>query len=462
VGSCAIPTLFDLEPVKADALRLLEVLCRQPSVSAEGRALEETAELVEKLLAETGFETRQIRAEEGPPAVYGERLGRTEYTLLLYNHYDVQPADDVELWTSPPFEPTIRDGKLFARGASDNKGELAVRLAVIRALLDERGELPITIRWIVEGEEEVLSPNFDEIVRRNADALRSDGCLWEGGPARLTDGRHMIALGFKGALALRLDVRLLKGDVHSALAAVAPSAAWRLIQALSALRDDTGRVRIPGFYDAVVEPTQAELRAIADESEAVWTDIRESVGIASFVDDLDGASLRARAAFGPTCNVAGIKAGYSGPGMKTVLPAEASAWLDLRLVPEQHPDEVLALLRAHLENEGFEDVPVTVLGSAEPAGTAIDHPFVHRVSEIAEEVTGRPPSVTVRTGGTLPIIASIQRHLGVPGLAAPDNPFYFGQGTHGPNEHIRLDDLEPAIRFTYALFDGLGTDQPAR
>jgi acetylornithine deacetylase/succinyl-diaminopimelate desuccinylase-like protein len=337
-----------------------------------------------------------------------------------------------------------------------------VRLAVIRALLEERGELPIGVRWIVEGEEEVLSPNFDEIVRRNADALRSDGCLWEGGPARLSDGRHMITLGFKGSLALRLDVRLLERDVHSAMAAVAPSAAWRLVQVLAALRDDAGRVRIPGFYDAVAEPTQIERQTIAEESQGIWTDIRESLGIARFLDDLEGVALRERSAFGPTCNVAGIKTGYSGPGMKTVLPAEASAWLDLRLVPDQDPDQVLALLHAHLESEGFEDVDVTVLGSAEPAGTPIDHPFVQRVTEIAVGVTGRPPSITVRTGSTLPIIASIQRHLGVPGLAAPDNPFYFGQGTHAPNEHIRLDDLEPAIRFTYALFDGLGTEQPAR
>jgi len=456
VESCSISAPPDFERVKGDALRLLEILCRQPSVSAEDRELEETAILVEKMLAESGFETRQLRASEGPPAVYGVQSGRNDFTLLLYNHYDVQPAEDVELWDSSPFEPTIRDGKLFARGTSDNKGELAVRLAVIRALREKRGELPIGVRWIVEGEEEVLSPHFDEIVRSNAEALRADACLWEGGPARLSNGRHQITLGFKGSLALRLDVRSLKRDVHSAVAAVAPSAAWRLVNALSTLRDEGGRVRIPGFYDAMVEPTEAERRAIADESEEVWRDIRESLGLERFIDDLTGVALRERSAFGPTCNIAGIKAGYSGPGMKTVLPADASAWLDLRLVPDQHPDQVLALLRAHLENEGFDDVDVTVLGSAEPAGTPVDHPFVRRVSGIAEELTGRPASITVRTGSTLPIIASIQRHLGIPGLAPPDNPFYFGQGTHAPNEHIRLEDLEPAIRFTFALFDGLG------
>jgi hypothetical protein len=137
VKSCSISPPLDFERVKGDALRLLEILCRQPSVSAEGRELEETAILVEKMLAESGFETRQLRAGEGPPAVYGAQSGRTDFTLLLYNHYDVQPAEDVELWDSPPFEPTIRDGKLFARGTSDNKGELAVRVAVIRAMRDQ-------------------------------------------------------------------------------------------------------------------------------------------------------------------------------------------------------------------------------------------------------------------------------------------------------------------------------------
>jgi acetylornithine deacetylase/succinyl-diaminopimelate desuccinylase-like protein len=437
----------------------LELLCRSPSVSAERRALEETAALIEELLAESGFETREMRVDEGPPAVYGVQHGSGEYTVLLYNHYDVQPAEELELWDSPPFEPTIRGGKVFARGAADNKGELAVRLAVIRSLVEEQGELPIGIRWIVEGEEEVLSPHFDEIVRRNVEALRADACLWEGAPALLGDGRPAVALGFKGSLAVRLDIRLLGQDSHSANAAIAPSAAWRLVEALSTLRDERGRVRIAGFYDDVAAPTDVERRAIADESDAPLREIRESLDLEEFLDGLTGPSLRERWAFGPTCNIAGIKTGYSGPAMKSVLPAEASAWLDLRLVPDQRPEEVFTLLRAHLDDKGFHDVDVTILGSAEPAGTPIDHPFVQRVTEIAEQVAGQPASITVRSAASLPIIASLQRHLGVPGLSAPDNPFYFGSGAHAPNEHVRLDDIEAAARFTHALFEGLG-DMP--
>jgi acetylornithine deacetylase/succinyl-diaminopimelate desuccinylase-like protein len=451
-------TALDVQQVEADALRLLDLLCREPSVSAEGRALDATATLVEELLVGAGFDTKQVRANGGPAAVIGEQRGRSDYTLLLYNHYDVQPADPLELWESPPFEPTIRDGKLYARGTSDNKGELAVRLAVIRALREHHDELPISIRWIVEGEEEVLSPHFDEIVRENADALRADACFWEGGPARLGDGRPSVGLGFKGALAVRLDVRLLETDAHSALAAIAPSAAWRLVQALASVRDRDGHVRLPGFYDPVRPPTEAERAALADQSDAVEQEFRELLGIDEFIDGLTGVDLRERAAFAPTANIAGIHSGYSGPGTKTVLPATASAWLDFRLVPDQRPADVLELLRAHLAREGFDDVEVIVFGTAEPAGTPIEHPFVRRIVDIAGDVAGQPASVTPRVAGTLPIIASLQRHLDVPGLAAPDNPFYFGARAHAPNEHIRLEDVGHAVRFFVAALNRLAED----
>jgi acetylornithine deacetylase/succinyl-diaminopimelate desuccinylase-like protein len=447
----------DYARLEDDALRILDALCRQPSVSAEGRALDETAALVDEFLIDAGFETRRLRVDGSPTAVCGEQHGRSDYTLLLYNHYDVQPVDPLDRWDSPPFEPTMRDGKLFARGTADNKGELAVRLAVVRALREQVDELPIRIRWIIEGEEEVLSPHFDEIVRVNADLLRADGCLWEGAPARLGDGRPCIGLGFKGGLAVRLDVRVMDGDAHSALAAVAPSATWRLIHALASLRDREGRVLIPGFYDGVRRPTEAEHKAIAEQGDAMEEQARTTHGIRASLDNVTGAAYRERISFAPTANVAGIHGGYDGPGMKTILVAEASAWVDFRLVPDQHPDRILELLRDHLEREGFGDVEVSVLGTSEAAGTPIEHPFVQRVIRVAEETSGQPASVVPRIGGSLPIIASLDRHLGVPGLSAPDNPFSFGSLVHAPNEHIHLDDLRDAIRFTYALLRDLGS-----
>ena len=442
--------------METDALELLEALCREPSVSAEGSALESTADLVAALLDQAGFETKLLRVDGSPPAVYGEQRGRSDYTLLLYNHYDVQPVDPIDLWESPPFEPTVQDGKLFARGAADNKGEIAVRLAAFKALRERHGELPITIRWIIEGEEEVLSPHFDEIVRTNAGLLRADASLWEGAAARLSDGRPALVLGFKGALAVRLDVRILKSDVHSGSAATVPSAAWRLVQALTSLRGPDGRIRLPGYYDPVRSPTHAERRAIEEQGDAMEKDMLELLGIDEFLDGLTGAPLRERGSFSPTANIAGIKTGYSGPGMKTVLPAEASAWMDFRLVPDQRADDVLAALKAHFGEGGFDDVEVTVLGSAEAAGTSIEHPFVQEVARVAEEVTGEPPSIIPRVGGTLPIVFTFQQHLNVPGVAAPGNPIYAGSRAHAPNENVQLEDIAAATRFTYALIEALG------
>jgi acetylornithine deacetylase/succinyl-diaminopimelate desuccinylase-like protein len=441
----------DYDRMADDALRILDLLCREPSVSAEDRALDQTAELVEELLTGSGFETRQLRVDGSAPAVYGEQHGRTDFTLLLYNHYDVQPVDPLDLWDSPPFEPTQRDGKLFARGTSDNKGELAVRLAAVRALREEAGELPIRIRWIVEGEEEIGSTHFDAIVRGNLELLRADGALWEGGSARLPDGRPDIALGFKGALGVRLDVKTLATDAHSSLEAVAPSAAWRLVHALASLRDRQGTVRIPGFYDKVAAATDEEREAIAAASFSDEDEIREMLGLEQFVDGLTGAALWERASFRPTSNLAGLNSGYSGPGFKTVLPAAASAWIDFRLVPGQRPGEIFELLRAHLDHEGFDDIELTPIVTAMPAKTPLGDPFVRRVVAVAEAVSGKRASIVPIGPPTLPIVASLNEHLAVPGLAAPDNPTYAGSRPHAPNEHIRLEDVEPALRFTYTL-----------
>jgi acetylornithine deacetylase/succinyl-diaminopimelate desuccinylase-like protein len=442
-----------LEAVERDAVQTLELLCRQPSVSAEERALPETADLVEELLRGAGFETRQIVVDGGPPAVYGEQPGRSPYTLLLYNHYDVQPAEPLHLWESPPFEPTIRDGKLFARGAADNKGELAVRLAVLREL-HESGGLPVGIRWIVEGEEEVGSPHFEELAREHAELLRADACLWEGSIAR-SDGRPSIGLGCKGVLFVRLDVRLLASDAHSGLAAIIPSAAWRLVETLSVIRAPDGRVRIPGFYDSVRPPSEEERRAIAEQGSAAEDDLRTAFGLDQFLDGIEGPVLRERVSFSPTCNIAGLETGYTGPGMKTVLPADATARMDFRLVPDQRPADVLQQLRAHLDAEGYGDVAVTPLGSAEPVLTPIDHPFVRRVAAVAERAQGKPVSMTPVGPGTLPLLSSLRDHVGVPGLAAPDNPTYIGCRAHAPNEHIRLQDVTRAIRFARALLEDL-------
>jgi acetylornithine deacetylase/succinyl-diaminopimelate desuccinylase-like protein len=440
-----------------DVQEMLCRLCRQPSIAAQNVGLREMADLVEGLLDEAGFATRQLTVPDAPPLVYGEQAGSSSFTLLLYNHYDVQPADPLAEWMSPPFEPAVRAGKLYARGVSDNKGEIAARLAAVRALRAGAGKLPITLRWVIEGEEEVGSPHFAALAEQYAERLQADACLWEGAGFDPED-RPQITLGTKGLLYVQYEVRGTGRDAHSGAAPILPSAAWRLVQALGSLRAPDSTVRIPGFYDAVRPPTQAQLDALADQTD-VEAEMRETYQVDEFVDSLTGLALREREAFSPTCNIAGLLSGYTGEGVKTVLPAQAMAKMDFRLVPDQDPDDLLHKLRSHLAAQGFDDVHVRQLGAAEPVVTPIEHPFVQRVIRIAECFAAKPASVQPIAGGTLPLLGALRRFVGVPGLMAPGNPAYWGSGAHGPNEHIRLSDLRRAVRFNCALLLGLGDDQ---
>ncbi len=437
-----------------EAQKILEQLCSQPSVAAQNLGMSEMADTVEALLSAAGFRTQRLYAEDAPTAIYGELRGSGPYTLLLYNHYDVQPAEPLDLWISPPYEPTVRDGNFYARGAADNKGEIAARLAAIRALRATYGELPITIRWIIEGEEEVGSPHFEAIAEKYASLLRADGCLWEGSGFDET-GRPILALGTKGLLYVQLDVQGTGVDAHSGSAPILPSAAWRLVQALATLRTPEGQVRIPGFYDAVKPLTEAQRAAIANQSD-MDDYMKHAFQVEQFVDGLSGAALRERAAITPTCNIAGLLSGYTGHGTKTVLPAKAMAKIDFRLVPDQDPADIAAKLRAYLDAQGYNDIHITVFGSAEPVVTPIEDPLVQRITAIAEAFAGKPVSIAPIIGGTLPLLGALRRHVGVPGLSAPGNTSYWGAGAHSPNEHIRLADLQRAVRYNCYMFQALG------
>lgn len=448
-----IPAIPYLDEHPGEAQALLEQLCRQPSIAAQRLGISEMSHMVEALLRENGFRTQFLTVPDTPPVVYGELRGRSPFTLLLYNHYDVQPPEPLELWQSPPFEPTVRDGKLYARGVADNKAEIAARLAAIRALRATYGELPITLRWIIEGEEEVGSPHFAQVAEKYAELMRADACLWEGAQFD-EEGRPCLSLGTKGLLYIQLDVQGTGVDVHSGRAPILPSAAWRLVQALATLRTPEGRVRIPGFYDAVRPPTQEQLDALADQTD-MTEQSKDLYQVERFVDNLSGVALRERAAFDPTCNIAGLHSGYTGDGVKTVLPAHAMAKIDFRLVPDQDPHDILAKLRSHLQANGYDDINVTVFGAAEPVVTPMNAPIVQRIITIAQNFAQKPPSIAPIVGGTLPLLGALRRYVGVPGLSAPGNATYWGSGAHAPNEHIRLSDLERAVRYNCYMFQAL-------
>ena len=436
------------------ALQLLERLCRQPSVSAEGLGLEEMAQLTATVMQEYGLRAELLPTDGGPPLVYGEISGRSPHTVLLYNHYDVQPTDPLDEWTSPPFEPTRREGSLFARGASDNKGDLAVRLEAIAALRDVTGELPISIKFIVDGEEESGSPHFPAAVRANKEKLAADVCLSEGSGLG-TDGTPSIILGVKGLLYVELSAHGGQVDSHSAYAGVVPNPSWRMIGALASLKDADGRVAIEGFYESVRPLTSREKAVLAEMPDRTDA-MREALGLEHFLDDLKGYAWHERVCGSPTCNICGLDAGYTGPGLKTVLPAKARAKIDFRLVPDQAPQEVLAQLRAHLDRHGYTDIAIEPIAANErPVRTPVDDPWVQIAADATKEYYGVPPSIVINTAGTAPMDALVDEIT--PSLFfAPGGAGYAGSRVHAPDEHIRAPDLVEGIKVTAFLLKRFG------
>lgn len=434
---------------------LITEYCRLESVAAQNRMMKETADWVEALLQETGFETQQLEVEGSPNCVYGTLPGKSDFTLLLYNHYDVQPEAPIELWESPPFQVTEKEGKLVARGISDNKAEFISRICAIRSILAAQGEFPITLKWIIEGEEEIGSPHFDAMAQKYGHLLKTDGALWEGGGFD-EQGRSHIGLGFRGLLYVEYSVEAMTRDAHSGGAHGLPSAAWRLVKALSSLKDDDGTILIPGFYDAVREPTEAEKAIFRQNVDlAAQERMKAMYGIDSFRHNRSGYELDL-SVFEPTANIAGILTGYTEPGVKTVLPGKAMAKMDFRLVPEQRVDDILEKLQAHLEEQGFDDVKVTKLGGGDPVVTPLEEPFTQKIAQICQAFTGQEPKLGPLGGGTLPLLGAMKKFVGVLGVSTSGNPGYYGSGAHAPNEHIRVSNIARAIEFNVFMFMQLG------
>ncbi|MFW6115551.1 MAG: M20/M25/M40 family metallo-hydrolase [Chloroflexota bacterium] len=450
-----------LETIEAhteEYLSRLSRACAQPSISAEGQGLEAMASMVREMLEGVGFDVelvplRSADSEAAPPVVLGRREGRSDRTLMLYNHYDVQPVDPLDEWSSPPFEPETRDGKVYARGTADNKGSIVSRVCALEAYLAHREALPVNVVWVIEGEEEIGSPHLDGFVEEYADVLRGAyGCVWEAGGKNARE-RYEIALGCKGLLYVELRTREAARDLHSALAATVANPAWRLLWALNALKDRDGEVRIPGFYDNVRPVTPAQRQALA-EWDYPEEEVRALYGIDAFLDDLTGEKLKERLIFGPTCNVDGFHAGYGGPGSKTVLPSRAAAKLDFRLVPDQDPARILRLLREHLEEEGFGDVQVvTFNGGEHPVAGDPSHPFVQACAATAERIYGHRPAVIPMMAGTGPVHQLCGR-FGIP-MATAAGVGYAGSRGHAPDEHIRIDDFVLVTKYLVGLLEEL-------
>jgi len=407
----------------------------------------ECAELTQAMLTESGLEAEIIPLDEGPPVVYAERrVPNASKTIVIYDHYDVQPAEPLELWDSDPWVGEIRNGKLYARGAADNKGNIISRLAAIEAFLEVHGELPCNLKFVIEGEEETGSPHFSSFIHQHKDRLTGDAAIWEFGGLDYDDIPG-VTLGLKGMLYVELLVKTIERDSHSARAAIAPNPAWRLIKAIDTLSDGQGRVTVDGWYDEVRDFTGAELKALEDEP-LEEERLKRELGLKSFLNDMSGLELKKALTGAPTANVAGFYSGYIGEGHKTVLPSYASAKMDFRLVPDQDPDRLADLLRRHLAERGFDDVELTIQSENPAARTPLDAEIAQVARETAEEVWGKKPNVHVGSPGSGPmhLFTSV---LGLPTVAIGCN--HPETNTHAPNENQRIDALVGGAKWIAAV-----------
>ncbi len=421
------------------------------AVSSEGGdvpGLRAAADWTVDRLRRLGATVEILEIEGAPPLVVGE-IGGGPRTLTAVGHYDVQPAAPLELWTTPPYEPDVRDGRVWGRGATDNKGELLPRIWAVEAWLEAMGPLPCRVRFLVEGQEESGSNALDALLDLRPSLREADAALIEGGGLDLA-GRPDIVGGGKGIVVLELQLRTMAHDAHSSLSVVLPNAGHRLVQALATFWDVDGRPAVAGLDIGKRPPTEAQLATIARMDRQNLADIRADWQVDRFLGGLDGVAAMEALTFETTLNLEGLWAGHTEVTPKTVTPAEAHARLDVRIVPDQRPADIVAALRRHLDDRGFPDVEV-VMREGEPAWwTPPDHAVVTTAARVSEEVTGLEANVGISMAGTVPMYQVCARHR------VPATSLGTGRAdcrAHAPDENIRIEDLAAAARITGRFLD---------
>lgn len=433
-------------------VRLLERMVRQPSISRRDEGVREMAALEMEILAEAGFEAA-LHPTPGQPVIVahaGPPPGQAPQ-VLIYGHYDVQPPEPLDLWHSPPFEPTIRDGRLFGRGSGDNKGQHLAHILGVRTLRDLGLELPVGVRLILEGQEESSSPHLDAFVRANRELLRADLAITSDGPMAPGDV-PVVAAGVRGILSFELRAEGARFDNHSGNKGnVVPDPTWRLVEALSALRGPDGRVRLERFYDRVRPVGAVEERALA----ALPFDPEATAAMlglpAERVRAWDGRDYHRRLMLEPTFTVNAVSSGEIAQD-KTIVPSFARAKCDMRLVADQAPEAVEASIRALLADR-FPDVAYIPHGHMRPSRTALDHPAVAAVAAALGRAHGRHALVQPALGGSLPDYVFTQT-LGLPSLIVP----YANadERNHAPDENLRVDLFLSGIVATTEILHALG------
>ena len=426
-----------------DYIRVLGELVAVDTVSAQRSSSEmmKGAQLVSSILSNAGFRT-EVRSYGGHPIVVGE-LGDGPITVLIYNHYDVQPPEPLELWESNPFELVERDGKLYGRGVADNKGNIVARLAAVEALAPYLDELGVKIKWIIEGEEEIGSPTLPKAVEELRDWLRADGGFWETGYVS-RKGRLIIPLGFKGMLYVEVIVRGANRDVHSGSAPLVPNPVWRLVKLLSSIKDEDGRILVNWLYDGMIDLGPEAVELLKDIDAEDLEEMKKQLGIERFNMGLEGLEALKHLYLMPSINVSCLYAGYIGKGSKTFIPSIASAKIDIRPVPGQDPERLFKLFKKFLEEKGLGDAEVIVHGAMYPAGyTKPSEDIVKASAKTAEKVYGTRPQLIPLSAGSGPYYY-IANYVGTPLTGAGVG--HYDSRVHAPNENIRIEDFVKSMK----------------
>ncbi|WP_247654679.1 MULTISPECIES: M20/M25/M40 family metallo-hydrolase [Microvirga] len=418
-----------------------------PSVSARAQNLPECAEAVRDLLDGAGFQT-EIHPGGIGPFVVGE-IGEGPLSVMVYNHYDVQPEDPLPLWDSPPFELSERGGRWYGRGVADDKGEFVSRLEGWRLFRERYPEpLPFKLIWLVDGEEEIGSPSLEAFLKARFQDEKVDVCWWEYGEID-SSGRPIILCGFKGVMAVELRCRTATADLHSSLGVIFDNALWRLAAATASLRDNAGCVLIDGFYDAIRHPAQEE-RRLAGTPPFSFRSLVQATGGQRVLQGIDEENFYTALNFSPCMNVNGFSGGYTGEGAKTVVPAQGLVKVDFRLVPDQDPQQIVGLLRAHLDRHGFDDVELIVHdANVKPIRSSTNHWFIQDAKTILEEHFGQPVIVqpsSPASGTAHPFVEQLGASIVGIGIT------HHGAMLHSPNENIIISQFEAMIECSAALF----------
>ena len=414
------------------------------------RCAEWTAEEMRRI----GLQNVSLEETPGHPIVYGEWLGAEGApTILFYGHYDVQPVDPLNLWTSPPFEATVRDGEIYARGSADDKGQVFMHFKAVEAHLKQNGRLPVNMKFLIEGEEEVGSANLDNFVNARKDQLKADVVVISDSPM-FDRGIPSICYGLRGLAYFQIDVRGTRSDLHSgSFGGAVANPAMVLAQILAQMKDRSGRIKIPGFYDDVVE-LRPEERAEFAKLPFNEKKYRQELGAPKLFGETGYTTLE-RVWARPTFEVNGVLSGFTGEGAKTVIPAVAMAKVSMRLVPNQDPAKVAKLFEDYLNKVAPSSVEVklTRMHGGKPWMTAFDNPFVQAAGRAIEKGFGQRP-VFNREGGSIPVVATFQEELGLPcvlfGVGLPD------ENAHAPDEKLDLGNFHNGIIASAFLYQEIG------